>query len=75
MIMTDWIPITERLPEPGNEVLVSYDFEGDRYVYLAEYYSNGFVGYDDEYLMPEAKKIRKAVAWLPKPEPWKGEVI
>lgn len=73
--MTDWIPIIERTPEPGQEVLVTYDFRGQRYVYMAEYFSDGFVGYDDEYLTTEGRKYRKAVAWLPKPEPYKGGKI
>ena len=72
--MTDWIPITERLPEIRDDVLVTYDYKGDRYVYMAEYYSGGFMGYDDEYLTPEDRKYRKAVAWMPKPEPWKGVI-
>ena len=42
---------------------------------MAEYFSDGFVGYDDEYLTTEGRKYRKAVAWLPKPEPYKGGKI
>lgn len=42
--MTDWIPITERLPEIGDDVLVTYDYKDNRYVYMSYYYSGGFMG-------------------------------
>ena len=69
-----WIPCSERLPEKGNEVLVCYDYKGHRFVLTGTLYGDGkFYGYDDEYLTPEGRKYRKAVAWMPLPEPYKGE--
>ena len=68
-----WIPCSERLPDECKEVLVCYDFEGYRYVLIGTLYGDEFHGYEDEYLTPERRKYRKAVAWLPMPEPWKGE--
>ena len=69
-----WIPCSERLSEKGKDVLVCYDFKGNRSVLIGALYSDEkFYGYDDEYLTPEGRKYRKAVAWMPLPEPYGGE--
>ena len=68
-----WIPCGERLPEVGKDVMVCYDFKGHRSVLIGVLYGDEkFHGYDDEYLTPEGRKYRKAVAWMPLPEPWRG---
>lgn len=52
-----WIPVEERLPEEGQEVIVS---DGN-YVYLVEYDSD--FGFDDV----------DATAWMPSPEPYRPD--
>jgi len=69
-----WIPTSERLPEPEDEVLLTMDYKGRRYVELGNIWSDGTVHtYLDEYLTPDGRKYRKVIAWMPLPEPWKGE--
>ena len=69
-----WIPCSKRLPEVYKDVLICWDFKGNREVLIGNMYSDGtFHGYDDEYLTPEGRKYRKAVAWMPLPESYSGE--
>lgn len=71
-----WIPVETALPEVGSEVLVCFDFKGKRSVYISHFFGDGkFHGLDDEYLTSEGRKYRKAVAWMPLPEPYKIESL
>ena len=70
MAKASWIPVSEKKPEVGSEVLVCFDFKGKRSVYISHFYGDGdFHGLDDEYLTAEGRKYRKAVAWMPLPTP------
>lgn len=69
-----WIPVSKETPKGGSNVLVCFDFKGDRTVEMATYYSCGkFIGFNDEYLTKEGRKYRKAIAWMEKPEPYEGD--
>ena len=69
-----WIPTSERLPEPEDEVLLTMDYKGRRYVELGNIWSDGTVHtYVDEYLTPDGRKYRKVIAWMPLPEPYREE--
>lgn len=71
LVEPKWIPVSERMPEPEKDVLVCYKVRGTRYVSIGGLFGDGqFHGYDDEYLSPEGR-TRKAIAWMPLPEPWK----
>ena len=62
-----WIPCSERLPEDDTEVLV-YLFENNRSPYIA-WLSDG--RWYTEYF--EVERENEPVAWMPLPEPYKGE--
>lgn len=63
-----WIPTTERLPDLWDErYLVSLAWGG---VGVMEYKSTGFHNYGSFSPVP----IETVTAWMPLPEPWKGDV-
>lgn len=73
-----WIPVSERLPKPWQEVLTTYEYKGKRFVQTAEYAGsndeNGhplFCAYSDEFAPDHYNFIY--VAWMPLVEPWRGE--
>ena len=81
-----WIPVTERLPEEDKNVLVSVHFLGldqkhktgwndhikeNWYVDIASHIDGDWTSYSDEYKVASNRHI--IVAWMPLPEPWKGE--
>lgn len=65
-----WIPVTERLPEKGVYVLVT-DSDGDVEVASVDEYweddTTEWKWFLDEYGFIDV------TAWMPLPEPWKGE--
>lgn len=66
-----WIPVSEGLPPSREEVIVSIcDETGDtRYNYT----SHGWLTTDKEYWIVDNEINNYVVAWMPLPEPWKGE--
>ena len=73
-----WIPVTEALPKPWQEVLTTYEYNGERFVQTAEYAGQKdekgnplFCAYSDEFAPNHYDFIY--VAWMPLPEPWRGE--
>lgn len=66
-IPNNWIPCSVRLPEDDTEVLV-YLFENNKSPYIA-WLSDG--RWYTEYF--EVEQEDEPVAWMPLPEPWKGE--
>lgn len=72
-----WIPVTEWLPENNEEVLTTYIVNGNknkRYTETATYYDDD----EGDWLSPwdeyrEAGARIEVVAWMPLPDPWKGD--
>lgn len=66
-----WIPVTERLPNKQEEVIVSYhDTLGDM---SFDYTAPGWITPDGEYWIVDNEINNYVVAWMPLPEPYKGE--
>ena len=62
-----WIPCSERLPELFKSVLVTVKTQGGNACYVSErFVINGEEGWS-------ALCGRKPIAWMPLPEPYKGE--
>ncbi len=69
----EWIPCSEKLPDSEKEVLITFDFKGRRSVDIGTIGEDGTAYcYSDEYLTPEGRRYRKAVAWMDIPSPYKG---
>ena len=60
---SDWVPVTERLPEENGEYLCQ---EKQGFLYVDAW--NG------EYWECADSALGIVIAWMPLPEPWKGEV-
>lgn len=62
-----WIPVAERLPEEGKDVLVfGVEAISNEYVY-------GVKRLDVDTWRPRVAPSIRWIAWMPLPEPWRGE--
>lgn len=61
---SQWIPCEERLPEYGKEVIICLQDGG-----ISVGWSTGYSWYADY----SDTEVFNVVAWMPLPEPWKGE--
>lgn len=70
----DWIPVTERLPDGCDDVLITVQIpdEGDDLFVLVGWWNatlKSWAVYDE----PGSKIEYNVIAWAPLPEPYKGE--
>lgn len=68
--MSEWIPVTERLPEELETVLVTFTWKGGRYVTIDRYryvstFKNPIYWLNTSQYMGE-----KVIAWMPMPKPY-----
>ena len=62
-----WIPVSERLPENHKDVLV-YGVEA-----ISNEYVYGVKRLDVDTWRPKIAPSIRWIAWMPLPEPWRGE--
>lgn len=67
-----WIPVTQRLPENRERVIVTFEqkYGDSKYGVAIDCVKNGKWRWEEEF--PEGDI--KVVAWMPFPKPWSGEV-
>lgn len=76
--MSEWIPVTQALPETNDEVLTTYIVNGNgkkRFIETASYWDDGdgeglWMSVWDEHRVAGTRK--EVIAWMPFPKPYKG---
>ena len=67
-----WIPVTEKLPCTETDVLITVlDDSGDT---PWKYTLRGWLTPDGKYWVADNEICHGVIAWMPLPEPWRGEV-
>lgn len=69
--VNQWIPVSERLPEECTRILDVIRIPRRKPMVRSGYYSNGLFQNDNGDVW-NADDM-EVVAWMPLPEPWKGE--
>lgn len=68
-----WIPVTERLPELRHDVLLTVFFH-ERWNVAEGYRQDGeFMFWNNGRLDSVLDEENRVIAWMPKPEPFKGD--
>lgn len=71
---TEWIPVTERLPENFQRVLVTIvNYNDDKVVRVAEYHDNKRMFQIKENYEQWEVGEEGLLAWMPLPEPYRAE--
>lgn len=60
-----WIPVTERLPEDGERVLITHKGGVSFGWYNGSHWERG--------ASTNHRPLQTVIAWMPLPEPWRGE--
>lgn len=68
-----WIPCSERLPHGSCSDLVNVSIHDDSGDTPFDYTSCGWVTTDGEYWIVDNEINNHVIAWMPLPEPWRGE--
>jgi hypothetical protein len=76
--VSEWIPVTQALPETNDEVLTTYIVNGNdkkRFIEAASYWDDGdgeghWSSVWDEYRVGGTRQ--EVIAWMPFPKPYKG---
>ena len=68
-----WIPCSEWLPRGSYSDLVNVSIHDDSGDTPFDYTSCGWVTTDGEYWIVDNEINNHVVAWMPLPEPWRGE--
>ena len=69
-----WIPCSERLPDEGKEVLISYDYDSFDIEMTPKRYLGVMIGcYEYSEWWSSDEWTDGVTAWYPLPEPWEGD--